>query len=391
MAGIAAVIVAAGRGTRAGADVAKQFRPIGGEPMIRRSLSALAEHPRIDWVQAVIHPDDVSLFAASARGLNLLPAVFGGATRQMSVRAGLEALSLHAPDIVLVHDAARPFVTAELASRAIEAARQSGAAIPALPVTDTVKSVDATGRVTGTVDRTPLRLVQTPQAFTYSALLDAHRNAAAAGRSDFTDDAALAEWAGLTVTAFAGEPGNIKITTSEDFARAHAASFAALGDIRAGSGIDVHAFGPGDHVTLGGVRIPHTQALIGHSDADVALHALTDAILGALADGDIGAHFPPSNPQWRGATSDRFLRFAIERVARRGGCIAHLDLNIVCEAPRIGPHRDAMRANIARLAGTAVERVGVKATTSERLGFTGRGEGIAAYATATVRLPWSDA
>ena len=224
MAGIAAVIVAAGRGTRAGADVAKQFRPIGGEPMIRRSLSALAEHPRIDWVQAVIHPDDVSLFAASARGLNLLPAVFGGATRQMSVRAGLEALSRHAPDIVLVHDAARPFVTAELASRAIEAARQSGAAIPALPVTDTVKSVDATGRVTGTVDRTPLRLVQTPQAFTYSALLDAHRNAAAAGRSDFTDDAALAEWAGLTVTAFAGEPGNMKLTTPEDFARAQAAS-----------------------------------------------------------------------------------------------------------------------------------------------------------------------
>jgi 2-C-methyl-D-erythritol 4-phosphate cytidylyltransferase/2-C-methyl-D-erythritol 2,4-cyclodiphosphate synthase len=389
MTGIAAVVVAAGRGSRAGAaTVAKQFRTIDGAPMIRRSLAAFAQHPHIDWVQAVIHPDDVLLFADSVRGLDLLPPVFGGATRQMSVRAGLEALAARAPEFVLVHDAARPFASAQLATRAIDAARETGAAIPALPVTDTVKSVDASGRVTGTLDRGPLRLVQTPQAFAFSALLEAHRKAASAGRDDFTDDAALAEWAGLTVTAFAGEPGNVKITVPEDFVRAQAAAFVALDDIRTGSGIDVHAFGPGDHVTLGGIRIPHTRSLVGHSDADVALHALTDAILGALADGDIGVHFPPSDPQWRGATSDRFLRFAVERVAARGGRIAHLDVNIVCEAPRISPHRDAMRDNIARLAGITVDRVGVKATTSEKLGFTGRGEGIAAYATATVRLPW---
>jgi len=389
MAGIAAVIVAAGRGLRAGAGTPKQFRPIGGAPMLRQSLVMFVEHPNVGLVQPVIHPDDMAMFQISASGLDVLQPAFGGATRQVSVRAGLEALEAHAPDFVLVHDAARPFASAALASRAIDAVRRSSGAIPALPVTDTVKQVDGNERVTATLDRAALRLVQTPQAFAYPALLDAHRKAAAEGRGDFTDDAALAEWAGLAVTAFAGELGNIKITTPEDFARTQAATFATLGDVRAGSGIDVHAFGPGDHVTLGGIRIPHDQALVGHSDADVALHALTDAILGALADGDIGAHFPPSDPQWRGASSDRFLRFAAERVAARGGRIAHLDLNIVCEAPRIGPHRDAMREAIARLAGIDVNRVAVKATTSERLGFTGRGEGIAAYATATVRLPWS--
>jgi 2-C-methyl-D-erythritol 4-phosphate cytidylyltransferase/2-C-methyl-D-erythritol 2,4-cyclodiphosphate synthase len=230
--------------------------------------------------------------------------------------------------------------------------------------------------------------VQTPQAFSFAALVEAHRRAAAQGREDFTDDAALAEWAGMKVTVFPGDPGNIKLTTPEDFSRAEAIQSAALGDVRTATGLDVHAFGRGDHVTLGGIRIPHGQSLSGHSDADVALHALTDAILGTLAEGDIGAHFPPSDPQWRGASSDRFLVFAVERVRARGGRIAHLDLTIVCEAPRIGEHRDRMRANIARLADIGIERVAVKATTSEKLGFTGRGEGIAAYATATVRLPW---
>ncbi len=315
--------------------------------------------------------------------------MFGGATRQASVRAGLEALAPRKPDIVLIHDAARPFASAGLIARAIAAAEKTGAAIPALPVTDTVKTVDADGHVDKTLDRNTLRLVQTPQGFAFPAILDAHRRAHAKGREDFTDDAALAEWAGMKVSVFAGEPGNIKITNAEDFARAEAMQFAALSDVRTGTGIDVHAFGPGDHVTLGGIRIPHDRALTGHSDADVALHALIDAILGALADGDIGAHFPPSDPQWRGASSDRFLAFAVERVKARGGRIAHLDLTIVCEAPRIGPHRDAMRARIAELAGIDVSRVAVKATTSEKLGFTGRGEGIAAYATATVRLPWS--
>ena len=388
MAGVAVVVVAAGRGSRVGGDLPKQFRPIGGEPMIRQSLVMLLEHPNVGLVQPVIHPEDVAMFQSSAAGLDVLPPVFGGATRQASVRAGLEALAPRRPDIVLIHDASRPFASAALVSRAIAAAERSGAAIPALPVTDTVKTVDAAGMVDKTLDRNILRLVQTPQSFAFPALLDAHRLAAAAGREDFTDDAALAEWAGLKVSVFAGEPGNTKITNEGDFARAEAAQFAAPGDVRTGTGIDVHAFGPGDHVTLGGIRIAHTQALVGHSDADVVLHALTDAILGALADGDIGVHFPPSDPQWRGASSDRFLTFAIERLAKRGGRIAHIDINIVCEAPRIGPHRDAMRAEIARLARIAVKRVAVKATTSEKLGFTGRGEGIVAYGTATVRLPW---
>ena len=386
---VAAVIVAAGRGLRAGGDLPKQFRRIGGETMLRRALSLFVEHDNVALVQPVIHREDLALFQAAAADMGTLAPVFGGATRQASVRAGLEALSIRKPDIVLIHDAARPFASAALVARAIAAAQRSGAAIPALAVTDTVKSIDASGRVRETLDRNALRLIQTPQGFAFAPLLDAHRRAAAAGREDFTDDAALAEWAGMSVSVFAGEPGNIKITNAEDFARAEAMQFAILSDVRIGSGLDVHAFGPGDHVRLGGVRIAHDRGLIGHSDADVALHALTDAILGALADGDIGAHFPPSDPQWRNASSDRFLAFAVARVKARGGRIGHLDLTIVCEAPRIGPHRDAMRSAIAALAGIELNRVAVKATTSEKLGFTGRGEGIAAYATATVRLPWS--
>ena len=389
MAGVAAVIVAAGRGARVGGDLPKQFRPIGGKSMLRRALSMFVEHGNVALVQPVIRREDVAHYRASASGFDVLPPAFGGATRQASVRAGLEALESRKPDIVLIHDAARPFASATLVSRAIAATAKTGAAIPALPVTDTVKTVDAAGFVEQTLDRNTLRLVQTPQGFAFPALLAAHRRAAAEALEDFTDDAALAEWAGLKVSVFAGEPGNIKITDEDDFARAEALVFAALGDVRTGSGIDVHAFGPGDHVMLGGIRVAHDRALVGHSDADVALHALTDAILGALAEGDIGAYFPPSDPQWRNAPSDRFLAFAVERVKARGGRIAHLDLTLVCEAPRIGPHRDAMRANIAHLAGIAIERVAVKATTSEKLGFTGRGEGIAAYATATLRLPWS--
>jgi 2-C-methyl-D-erythritol 4-phosphate cytidylyltransferase/2-C-methyl-D-erythritol 2,4-cyclodiphosphate synthase len=389
MAGVAAVIVAAGSGSRVGGDLPKQFRPIGGESMLRRALSMFVEHGEVAHVQPVIRPEDLQNYHMAAAELDVLPPVFGGATRQCSVRAGLEALVDRKPDIVLVHDAARPFASAALVSRAIAAAAKTGAAIPALPVTDTVKTVDAAGMVNKTLDRASLRLVQTPQGFAFPALLDAHRRAQAQGREDFTDDAALAEWSGLKVSVFAGEPNNIKITNENDFARAETTAFATLGDVRTGTGIDVHAFGPGDHVILGGIRITHGQSLVGHSDADVALHALVDAILGALAEGDIGGHFPPGDPQWRNASSDRFLTFAVERVKARGGRIAHLDLTLVCETPKIGPHRDAMRAQIAALAGIAIERIAVKATTSEKLGFTGRGEGIAAYATATVRLPWS--
>jgi 2-C-methyl-D-erythritol 4-phosphate cytidylyltransferase/2-C-methyl-D-erythritol 2,4-cyclodiphosphate synthase len=387
---VAAVVVAAGRGFRAGGDGPKQYREVGGEPVIRTSLKGLAGHPGIAMVQPVIHPDDSDLFRAAAAGLGVLEPVFGGATRQASVRAGLEALSPRRPDLVLVHDAARPFASAALIARGIAAARASGAAIPAVAVADTVKTVDAAGIVTGTLERAQLRLVQTPQAFRFATLLAAHERARAAGREDFTDDSALVEWAGIKVSTFEGEAANVKLTTADDFVRVGAAELAALADVRTGSGYDVHAFGPGDHVTLGGVRIAHSQGLSGHSDADVALHALVDAILGALADGDIGVHFPPSDPQWRGASSDRFLAFAIERLRARKGRIAHLDVNVICEAPRIGPHRDAMRQRIAEIAGIDIGRVAVKATTSEKLGFIGRSEGMAAFATATVRLPWKE-
>ena len=261
--------------------------------------------------------------------------------------------------------------------------------MPGIALSDTVKAVDARDHVTQTLDRASLRAIQTPQAFNFGALLAAHRDAAAAGRDDFSDDAALMEWAGHSVAVFAGEAGNVKLTMPEDFARAENERLAMLADMRMGTGYDVHAFSDGDHVMLGGVKIPHARGLAGHSDADAALHALVDAILGALAEGDIGVHFPPSDPQWRGASSEQFLRFAVERVQARGGMIAHLDVTVICEAPRIGPHRDAMRARIAAIAGISLDRVAVKATTSEKLGFIGRGEGIAALATATIRLPWS--
>ncbi|HME30238.1 MAG TPA: bifunctional 2-C-methyl-D-erythritol 4-phosphate cytidylyltransferase/2-C-methyl-D-erythritol 2,4-cyclodiphosphate synthase [Pseudolabrys sp.] len=388
MALVAAVVVAAGQGLRAGGDLPKQFRRIAGHTLLEHALSAFVGAPKVTLIQPVIRQDDLSLASTLIGSMDVLTPVSGGTTRQASVRAGLEALAPRRPDIVLVHDAARPFASASLIARAIEAAEKIGAAIPALPVTDTVKRIDATGRIEATVDRTTIRLVQTPQGFAFPALLEAHRRAAMQGYNDFTDDSALAEWAGMKVGVFQGEPGNIKLTTPEDFLLAEAQQFIPLGDVRTGFGIDVHAFGSGNHVTVGGIRIPNDKALTGHSDADVALHALTDAVLGAISDGDIGAHFPPTDPQWRGASSDRFLDFAVERVRARGGRIAHLDLTVVCEAPRIAAHRDLIRANIARLARIDVERVAVKATTSEKLGFTGRGEGIVAYATATVRLPW---
>lgn len=392
MARIAAVVVAAGSGTRAGGDRPKQFQMVGGHSVLARTLSMLTGLPSLSAIQPVVRAEDRALYEAEAANVTtsvLLPPVAGGTTRQDSVRAGLEALAPHKPDIVLVHDAARPFASRALTERAIDAVAKTGAAIPGLAVTDTIKAVDHHDLVSETLDRSTLRAIQTPQAFAYQPLLDAHRRALREARNDFTDDAALVEWAGMRVTVFDGEACNIKITTPEDFMRVDAMLAAQLGDVRTGTGLDVHAFGPGDHVMIGGVRIPHTQALTGHSDADVGLHALVDAILGALADGDIGAHFPPSDPQWKGASSDRFFTFAVERVKAHGGLIAHLDLTLVCEAPKIGPHRDAIRANIARLASIDISRVAVKATTSEQLGFTGRREGIFASATATIRLPWS--
>jgi 2-C-methyl-D-erythritol 4-phosphate cytidylyltransferase/2-C-methyl-D-erythritol 2,4-cyclodiphosphate synthase len=383
-----AIVVAAGSGERMGGRP-KQYRTLSGEPVLRRSLRLFAAHRAIEAVQPVIHRGHTSEFEAAAANLSkCLPPVEGGSTRQRSVLAGLEALSSRSPEVVLIHDAARPLASLALVDRAIMAASATGAAIPVLLVADTIKRVDRAGRVTATLDRNELRAVQTPQAFAFAPLLEAHHRAVAGGREDFSDDAALMEWAGIAVATFEGETENLKLTQPEDFARAQALDALALSDIRHGTGFDVHAFDAGDHVMLGGVCIPHERGLAGHSDADVVLHALTDAVLGAIAEADIGAHFPPSDPRWRGASSDRFLAHAASLVEKRGGRIAHLDVTVICEAPKIGTHRDAMRERIAQIAGIEPGRVGVKATTTERLGFLGRGDGIAAMASATIRLPW---
>jgi 2-C-methyl-D-erythritol 4-phosphate cytidylyltransferase/2-C-methyl-D-erythritol 2,4-cyclodiphosphate synthase len=401
---VAALIVAAGRGTRAaeagGADasvadagvVPKQYRELGGLPMLARSIGAFAGHPDVDAVTVVINPDDAELYAAAAAPFSarLRAAVPGGARRQDSVRLGLEALAeSDAPSAVLIHDAARPFAGADLIARVIAGLAHDAGALPCLPVTDTLKR-GADGRVTGTVDRTELWRAQTPQGFRFDEILAAHRAAAQDPTLHFTDDASVAEWYGLDVALVEGAEDNRKLTTAEDFRVAdemlRGAGRAATTP-RVATGYDVHAFGPGDAVMLAGVRIPHTQALTGHSDADVALHALTDALLGTIGAGDIGVHFPPSDARWRGAASEIFLKHAASLIAERGGMIVHVDLSLICEAPRIGPYRDAMRARIAALLGLRDSQVSIKATTNEGLGFIGRGEGIAAMATATVTLP----
>lgn len=386
----AAILVAAGRGLRAGAGGPKQYRTVGGQTVLFRAMAAFCRHPDVTTVQPVVNPDDIAVFNEAVSALRHAPPANGGATRQESVHAGLEALASTRPDIVLIHDAARPFVTEAVISRAIDAAGRTGAAIPAVAVADTIKLVGAAGDVEATPERARLRIAQTPQAFRYDVILEAHRRAVREGRNDFTDDAALAEWAGLTVATFEGDPANMKLTTPEDFVREEARLAATLGDVRTGTGYDVHAFGEGDHVMICGVRVPHTRGFLAHSDGDVGLHALVDAILGALADGDIGSHFPPSDPKWKGASSDRFLKYAVERVTARGGRIANLEVTMICERPKIGPLRDTMRARIAEISGLDISRIAVKATTSERLGFTGREEGIAATASATIRLPWSE-
>jgi 2-C-methyl-D-erythritol 4-phosphate cytidylyltransferase/2-C-methyl-D-erythritol 2,4-cyclodiphosphate synthase len=299
---------------------------------------------------------------------------------------GLESLAASAPDFVAIHDAARPFVRAEDITACFVAASRAGidGAVLGIPLADTLKRVGGDGAVTQTVPRANLWRAQTPQIFRFAALLDAHRAAASLGAHEataLTDDAAVAERAGLKLVMVPGHEDNTKITTTEDLERTRPM------ETRTASGFDVHGFGPGNAVMLGGVAIAHTHALAGHSDADVALHALTDALLGTIGAGDIGKHFPPSDPKWRGASSDRFLRHAVQLVTERGGRITHLDLTLVCEVPKIGPHREAMVASIARIAGVSAERVSVKATTTEGLGFTGRREGIAAQAIATVEMP----
>ncbi len=390
---VALVVVAAGRGTRLGSERPKQYLPCAGKPLLTHTLEVLAAAWPFSAATVAIHADDRALYdealahlPPAVRGA-IGPPTIGGATRQRSVMAGLEALAAAAPDIVLIHDAARPFPSRGLVARAVDAAEAHGAAAPGTALSDTAKQVDGEGKVLATPPRAGLRAVQTPQAFRFPLILEAHRRAAAEGVDDLTDDVAVVEWAGAEAYVFEGDPGNLKVTTMQDLRAAEARLTGAAAETRVGQGFDVHAFAPGDHVWLCGIRIPHAQALSGHSDADVGLHALADAIYGALAEGDIGAHFPPSDPQWKGAPSHLFLEHAAARVRARGGVIAHLDATLICEAPKVGPHREAMRARLAEIAGIEIGRVAVKATTTERLGFTGRSEGIACLAAATLRLP----
>ncbi len=376
-----ALIVAAGRGQRFGAAAPKQYVDLGGKPVLRHSLETFLRHPKVGGVRVVIHADDRALYESAAAGLTLLAPTTGGATRQESVRRGLESLKDLRPDNVLIHDAARPLIDAGLIDRMVGALERAPAAIPALPVADTVKRA-ADGHIVETLDRRNLWLAQTPQAFRYGDIMAAHL--AVAGR-ELTDDAAVAEAAGLAVALVEGTEENFKVTTEADLRRAQQMLSPAL-DVRTGSGFDVHRFGPGDKIMLCGIAVPHDHGLIGHSDADVGLHALTDAILGAIAAGDIGQHFSPSDPRWRGADSAQFLAHAASLVNARGGRILSADITLICERPKVGPHRAAMVARVAAILGLDPSRVSVKATTTEGLGFTGRGEGIAAQATASVAL-----
>ena len=388
--GTAVLILAAGVGIRAGGERPKQYQPVGGQTVLRLTVEAFLSHPGISHVQVVIGEGQEGLYAETIQGLGLLPPVQGGLTRQVSALRGLEALVPLSPSKVLIHDAARPFVSHAIIAQVIAALDRHEGVIPALPVTDTLKRAPG-GVITSTVSRESLWGAQTPQGFRFPEILAAHRRAQAEGLGHLTDDAAVAEHAGLSVGIVPGEAANRKLTTMDDIAEADRqflrASIDRLPDVRVGQGFDVHAFEPGNHVVLCGVKVPHNMRLKGHSDADVAMHALTDAILGAISEGDIGQHFPPSDMQWKGAESAIFLRHASGLVSGRGGMIAHTDITIVCEEPRIGPHVSAMRASLSDILAMPTQRVAVKATTSERLGFTGRREGIAAFATATVRLP----
>ncbi len=383
MSGCVALVLAAGRGQRMGGGVPKQYRAVGEMPMVRCALLSFVGHPQVDAVRAVIHPDDEDLFATAAEGLDVLEPVHGGATRRESVRLGLESLAGSAPERVLIHDGARPFIAEGVISRVLAALDTVPGAIPALPVRDTLKR-GADSVVVGGVDRENLWRVQTPQGFRYADILEAHRQHAGAG---LTDDAAVAERAGLSVGIVAGDEDNVKVTTEDDLRRVQR-RFAGS-ETRTGFGFDVHRFGPGDHVMLCGVRVPFEAGLEGHSDADVGLHALTDALLGAIGAKDIGSHFSPDDPAWRDEPSDTFLRRAGELVAESGGMITNVDVTLICERPRIDPHRAAMTARIADILGLSVGRVSVKATTTDRIGFIGQGEGIAAQAVASVRLPFT--
>lgn len=373
----AALIVAAGRSVRAGGDAPKQYRTLGGKPLLRWSAEAFTRHPAIDHLHVVVASGEEGRAAAILEGL---PATVGpgGATRQQSVKAGLAQLADRQPGHVLIHDAARPLLSHSLIGRVLGALETSPGACPALPVVDSLRR--GGDHIEGEVPRDGLWRVQTPQGFDYALIAAAH----AAALEGATDDAEVLRAAGHTVRIVEGDERAMKVTLPQDFETAERMlDWVTL----TGSGYDVHRFGAGDHVWLCGVPVPHNQGLIGHSDADVGLHALTDAVLGALGDGDIGTHFPPSDPQWRGASSDRFLEYAAGLVAAAGGRILHCDVTLICEAPKVGPHRGAMLERLGRILHAHAPRLSVKATTTEGLGFTGRREGIASQALATIRLP----
>lgn len=389
----AVVIVAAGRGERAGkAEGPKQYRAIGGRPVVAHTLDVFLGHPRVSRIVVAIHPDDDELFHAATSEFDdgRIVAIHGGATRQESTRLALLALRDEAPAMVLIHDGVRPFVDAALIDRTIDAIEERQGALPSMQVAETLKRMDGHGNVGETVPRAGLYAAQTPQGFPFWPILAAHEKAHQLGKHDFTDDAAVAEWAKIPVRIVTGSPDNVKLTWARDMVLADQRLGSArplFPDIRTGNGYDVHSFEPGDHVVLCGVTIPHDRKLSGHSDADVGLHALTDALLATCGAGDIGSHFPPSDPQWKGAASRIFVEHAAALVRSHGGRIANADITLICEAPKIGPHREAMTACVAAMLGIAGSRVSVKATTNEKLGFVGRGEGIAAIATASVVFP----
>jgi len=385
MTACAALIVAAGRGTRFGGSVPKQYLNLAGRSVLAHATSPFSAHPDVSDVRVVIHSNDRDLFDTAVSGLKVGPPIIGGSSRQESVRLGLEALANYSPNVVLIHDAARPFVTEAVISRVLETLHTHPAAIAAQPIVDTLKRSQGpqSNLVMDTVSRECLWSAQTPQGFHFPTILQAHHDLA---NLELTDDASLAERAGIPVTLVPGDEENIKLTTEHDWRRAEKTA-SGLFETRTGLGFDVHRFGAGDQVILCGVPIAHTMGLEGHSDADVALHALTDALLGAIGAGDIGAHFPPSEPEWRGAPSAIFLRKAADLVRETGGAIINIDLTLICQSPRIGNHRERMRNSVAELLSLSPARVSIKATTTEGLGFTGRDEGIAAQAIANVRLP----
>jgi len=375
----AALIVAAGRGHRFEGPVPKQYASLDGEPLLRRSLRTFCYNDRIKHVSVVINPADQELYSRASADLPVSDPVYGGAERQSSVRLGLEALTRLSPNKVLIHDAARPKASPALINRVMDALDTAQGVVPVLPIRDTTKEVNPNGRIVRTLPRQGLVNAQTPQGFKFSAILDAHRNC---DDNNLPDDAAVFEHCGNEVVTVAGEPSNLKVTGRDDLLRL--SSTPSI--IKVGQGLDIHRFGPGDHLVLGGVTIPHTQGIKAHSDGDVILHALTDAVLGSLAIDDIGVHFPPNDPKYQDTKSEIFVLHALELLREKAGSLVHIDITVICESPQMAPFRALIRSKVAQICDLPIDCISLKATTSEGLGFTGRGEGIAAQATVTAKF-----